>query len=57
MMLDHSANIMIRSGAHCVHSWFNAHNIKGSARVSLYVYNTEEECKHLIEAVAKIMRL
>ena len=57
MMLDHSANVMIRSGAHCVHSWFNAHNMKGTARISLYIYNTEGECKRLIEAMAKIMRL
>lgn len=57
LMLDSSANIMIRSGAHCVHSWFNAHNLKGSARVSLYLYNTEKECDILIENIKKIMQL
>jgi cysteine desulfurase/selenocysteine lyase len=41
-------NIMVRSGVFCLHSWFNAHKIKGSVRASLYLYNTEEECKTFI---------
>jgi cysteine desulfurase/selenocysteine lyase len=45
------ANIMVRSGVFCVHSWFNAHNIKGAVRVSLYVYNTIEECKIFIDRI------
>jgi cysteine desulfurase/selenocysteine lyase len=45
MILDEVANIMIRSGMHCVHSWFNSHGINGSARASVYFYNTEEEAK------------
>ncbi|MBR9691580.1 cysteine desulfurase [Candidatus Woesearchaeota archaeon] len=57
LLLDSSADIMVRSGAHCVHSWFNAHNLKGSARVSLYIYNTEEECDKLIEEINKIVEL
>ena len=43
LMLDQMDAIMVRSGQHCVHSWFNAHHIKGSVRASLYFYNTEEE--------------
>ena len=57
MLLDKSSNIAIRSGAHCVHSWFNAHNMKGSARASLYLYNTPEECQLFIEALTKIAKL
>ena len=44
-------NIMVRSGVFCVHSWFDAHNIKGAVRVSLYVYNTIEECRILIDKI------
>ena len=54
MILDEVANIMIRSGMHCVHSWFNAHNMKGCARASFYIYNTEEEVDILGEQIAKI---
>ncbi|MFH0832960.1 MAG: aminotransferase class V-fold PLP-dependent enzyme [Candidatus Aenigmatarchaeota archaeon] len=57
LMLDELANIMIRSGQHCVHSWFNAHKIDGSARVSLYLYNTEEECKVFNDTISKIIKL
>ena len=57
IMLDEMANVMIRSGQHCVHSWFNAHGIEGSARVSLYLYNTKEEAQIFIETLKKILRL
>jgi cysteine desulfurase/selenocysteine lyase len=57
MMLDERANIMIRSGQHCVHSWFNAHGIDGSARVSLYLYNTKEEAKVFIDNLKEISKL
>lgn len=56
-MLDVSKNIMTRSGMHCVHGWFNKHNIKGSVRASMYLYNTEEEMKTLIEELKKIIKL
>lgn len=57
MLLDRSANIAIRSGAHCVHSWFNAHGLKGSARASLYLYNTREECNVFVEQLKKVAAL
>lgn len=56
-ILDASKNIMIRSGQHCVHSWFNAQNIQGSARASFYLYNTLEEVKILNEELDKIKKL
>jgi len=57
LMLDSYANIMIRSGRHCVHSWFNANNIDGSARASFYLYNTEEEAKFFVEKLHEIMKM
>jgi len=55
MMLDSTAGIAIRSGAHCVHSWFNANGMpRGSARASLYLYNTEEEAKIFINKLQEI---
>ena len=57
LMLDSYANIMIRSGRHCVHSWFNANNIDGSARASFYLYNTEEEAKLFVEKLHEIMKM
>ena len=56
-LLDKMANIAVRSGQHCVHSWFNAHNLPGSVRASLYLYNTKEEAKIFIETLKKIAEL
>lgn len=55
MMLDETENICVRSGAHCVHSWFNAHDMKGSVRASMYLYNTLEECDKFVEALKKVI--
>ncbi len=56
-ILDNTSNIMIRSGDHCVHSWFNAQGIGkvGSARASLYIYNTFEEIDLFIDVINKII--
>jgi len=56
MILDEVGNIMIRSGMHCVHSWFHARKMKGSARASLYLYNTEEEAKLFVDSMKDIAR-
>jgi cysteine desulfurase / selenocysteine lyase len=56
-ILDASKSIMLRSGQHCVHSWYNANSIEGSARASFYLYNTLEEVKILNEELDKIKKL
>jgi len=57
LMFNDMKNIMIRSGQHCVHSWFDANNLKGSARASFYLYNTIEEASMFVETLNKIARL
>jgi len=57
MMMDEMENICIRSGAHCVHSWFNSHNLEGSVRASLYLYNTIEECDKFLETLRRVIDL
>lgn len=56
-MLSETKKIMIRSGAHCMHPWFNKQNLKGSARISLYLYSTKEEIEILNEELEKLKRL
>jgi hypothetical protein len=55
--LDQMANIEVRSGQHCVHSWFNAKKITGSVRASLYFYNTQEEAALLVANLKKIRKV
>ncbi len=57
LMLDQMANIMVRSGQHCVHSWFNAHKIAGSVRASVYFYNTREEAELFVNCLQKIRKV
>ena len=57
IMLEELSGTMIRSGQHCVHSWFNDKKIKNSARVSLYFYNTMEEAEEFISSLNKIMKI
>lgn len=57
LMLDQMANVMVRSGQHCVHSWFNAHQIKGSVRASFYFYNTLEDAEVFTANLKKIRKV
>ncbi|MFA6177311.1 MAG: cysteine desulfurase [Candidatus Paceibacterota bacterium] len=57
IMLDEMANIEIRSGQHCVHSWFADKKCLNSARVSLYLYNTIEEAEAFIINLNKIIKI
>ncbi|KKR33119.1 MAG: hypothetical protein UT64_C0014G0002 [Candidatus Falkowbacteria bacterium GW2011_GWF2_39_8] len=57
LMLDEMANVMIRSGQHCAHSWFDDKKIFNSARVSLYFYNTLEDAKIFVDSMEKIMKI
>jgi cysteine desulfurase/selenocysteine lyase len=57
LILNQSANIMVRSGQHCVHSWFHHHNIKGTVRVSIYFYNTLDEAELFVREIKKIVRI
>ncbi len=56
-LLGESANILVRSGMHCAHPWFNANKINGTVRVSLYFYNTKNECEKLIKEISKIQEV
>jgi cysteine desulfurase/selenocysteine lyase len=57
LMLDQMANIEVRSGQHCVHSWFHVKKITGSVRASLYFYNTQEEAALLVANLKKIRKV
>jgi cysteine desulfurase/selenocysteine lyase len=56
LMLNESG-ICVRSGMHCVHSWFNARKMKGSVRASFYFYNTEDEVEFFLKKIKEIKML
>ena len=57
-IMDHWANIMVRTGEFCVHSWFNHRKLgreRERLRVSLYAYNTKDECDIFIAALRRLI--
>ncbi|MDP7264325.1 MAG: aminotransferase class V-fold PLP-dependent enzyme [Candidatus Thermoplasmatota archaeon] len=57
LYLDSSANIMVRSGMHCLHSWYNKKKIDGSVRASFYLYNTMDEAKIFAEKIEELLKV
>ena len=55
MLLDKTFNIAVRSGQHCVHSWFAQKKITGSVRASFYFYNTLDEAEQFAQALRKVI--
>lgn len=54
-ILSDTHQIYVRSGRHCVHSWFNHQDIFGSTRASLYLYNTPEEAEQFVDKLTQIL--
>jgi cysteine desulfurase/selenocysteine lyase len=56
LMLD-QRDIAVRSGMHCLHSWFDRYDREPTVRASLHLYNNEEDIRQLFEALKKITLL
>lgn len=55
VMLDETANIMVRSGYHCCMPLMQHLDLKdGTVRASLYLYNTEDEVDTFLETVEQV---
>lgn len=55
LILSKSSRIMMRSGVHCAHSWYHTHNLSPSIRLSLSIYNTEDEIRYFISEFKKLL--
>ncbi|MBN1389158.1 MAG: cysteine desulfurase [Candidatus Thermoplasmatota archaeon] len=55
MMLDEIAGVEVRSGKHCVHSWFKGKGEDPSVRASFYLYNTKQEVDVLVDTLSTII--
>jgi len=57
LTMDQMSGVMLRSGQHCVHSWFNAHDVATSIRVSLAFYNNQADVDNFKTAFNKIIQI
>jgi cysteine desulfurase/selenocysteine lyase len=55
LTLDTAHGVLVRSGQHCVHSWFTAQGIPGSVRWSFYFYNTTDEVDRCVAGLEQII--
>ncbi|HUR68897.1 MAG TPA: aminotransferase class V-fold PLP-dependent enzyme [Candidatus Thermoplasmatota archaeon] len=55
ILLEDKHRMLVRSGDHCLHSWFNARGVPGAVRASFYLYNTSAEADALVEAVTQLL--
>jgi cysteine desulfurase/selenocysteine lyase len=55
LMMDKVGSVCVRSGQHCVHSWFTDRGVAGSVRASLYFYNTTDEIDIFLETLRKVL--
>jgi cysteine desulfurase/selenocysteine lyase len=53
LMLDRK-DVAVRSGMHCVHSWFDENVKRAGVRASMYLYNEKEDVEKLVEEVEKL---
>ena len=55
LFLDVGHQVLVRSGRHCVHSWYEKHGIAGNVRASFYFYNTTADADALIEGTRELL--
>jgi cysteine desulfurase / selenocysteine lyase len=55
LFLDEAYSVLVRSGMHCVHSWYRARGLDGNVRASFYLYNTDEEADRLVAGIRELL--
>jgi cysteine desulfurase/selenocysteine lyase len=55
LFLDEGYHVMVRSGRHCVHSWYAERGIAGNVRASFYLYNRTADVDALIAGVRELL--
>jgi cysteine desulfurase/selenocysteine lyase len=55
LYLDEAADVSVRSGAHCVHSYFARRGMTGTVRASFHAYNTTQDVDRMAEALTALV--
>jgi cysteine desulfurase / selenocysteine lyase len=55
LFLDEGYGVMVRSGMHCVHSFYASRGIPGNVRASFYLYNDRSDADALVRGVRELL--
>lgn len=55
LFLDSGYGVLVRSGQHCVHSWYSRHGLTGNVRASFYLYNDRKDVERLTRGVRELL--
>jgi cysteine desulfurase / selenocysteine lyase len=55
LFLDEGYHVMVRSGMHCVHSFYASRGIPGNVRASFYLYNDRRDADALVEGLRELL--
>jgi len=55
VFLDEGHDVMVRSGMHCVHSYYSRRGLTGNVRASFYLYNDRTDADRLIGGLRELM--
>jgi cysteine desulfurase / selenocysteine lyase len=55
LFLDEGYRVMVRSGMHCVHSWYRERSLPGSIRASFYLYTSPKDVDTFVTGVRELL--
>jgi cysteine desulfurase / selenocysteine lyase len=55
LFLDEGYHVMVRSGMHCVHSWYRERSLPGSIRASFYLYTSPADIDAFVGGVRELL--
>ena len=55
VFLDEGYRVMVRSGMHCVHSWYAERGLEGNVRASFYFYNDRRDAETLVTGLREML--
>jgi cysteine desulfurase / selenocysteine lyase len=55
VFLDEGHDVMVRSGMHCVHSFYERRGLPGNVRASFYFYNDRHDAETLVRGLEELL--
>jgi cysteine desulfurase/selenocysteine lyase len=56
LFLDTGPGVLVRSGRHCVHSWYTARGLTGSVRASFMFYTSVRDVDRMVAGLTELLQ-